>query len=151
MPVAEVWKQFLRDMPKGQPAPGDEGLDQTPTWGRTYWGGAMFCLLADVQIRERTHNRKGLQDALRGVLAHGDITEDWEIEKTLELGDKATGTTVLQDLYKKMRDQHPPVDLDQLWQKLGLEFKSGHITFNEKAPEAAIRKAITATKTATDR
>ena len=38
------------------------------TWGRTYWGGAMFCLMADVRIREQTHNRKGLQDALRGIL-----------------------------------------------------------------------------------
>ena len=24
------------------------------TWGRTYWGGAMFCLLADVRIRRET-------------------------------------------------------------------------------------------------
>ncbi len=152
MPAEEMWRQFIVDMPKGQPQPGDRGLDNTHTWGNTYWGGAIFCLMADVQIRERTHNRKGLQRALRGVLSGGgDITEDWEIEKALKMGDKATGTTVLQDLYKQMRDQHPPVDLDQLWQKLGLEFKSGHITFNEKAPEAAIRKAITATNTATDR
>jgi len=150
MPAEEMWRQFIIDMPKGQPQSGDRGLDNTHTWANTYWGGAMFCLLADVQIRERTHNRKGLQDALRGVLAHGDITEDWEIEKTLELGDKATGTTVLQDLYKKMRDQHPPVDLDQLWQKLGLELNDRHVTLIEKAPESGIRKAITAPATAAD-
>ena len=42
---------------------GGFGLDNTHTWGRTYWGGAMFCLLADVEIRRRTHNRRGLQDA----------------------------------------------------------------------------------------
>jgi hypothetical protein len=142
--ATDVWKDFIRNMPKGQPAFGDEGLDNTPTWGRTYWGGALFCLVADVQIRQHTHNRKGLQDALRAILnSGGDITEDWEIEKALARGDKATGTTVLQTLYKEMRDKPAPVDLDSLWQKLGLELKDGKVIFNDKAVDAPIRQAIT--------
>jgi hypothetical protein len=145
MPLNELWQTFIRDMPKGEPANGDEGLDNTHTWGRTYWGGAIFCLLADVRIRERTGNRKGLQDALRGILnGGGNINEDWEIEKALALGDKATGTTVLRSLYKEMRDKPAPADLDQLWKKLGVEWKDGSLNYNDKAPEASIRKAITA-------
>ena len=46
------------------PSPATRASTSTHTWGRTYWGGAQFCLLADVTIREQTHNRKGLQDAL---------------------------------------------------------------------------------------
>jgi hypothetical protein len=42
---------------RGEPGPGDGGLDDTDSWGRTYWGGALFCLLADVRFRERTGNR----------------------------------------------------------------------------------------------
>jgi len=145
MSLNEFWRTFIRDMPKGQPAPGDEGLDNTHTWGRTYWGGALFCLVADVTIRERTSNRKSLQDALRGVLnGGGEISKDWEIERTLALGDKATGTHVLRDLYRQMRDKPSPVDLDQLWKKLGVELKEGAVSFNDKAPQAAIRKAIAA-------
>ncbi|MCZ6487800.1 MAG: hypothetical protein O6703_06455, partial [Gammaproteobacteria bacterium] len=34
-----VWHGFLKRMPQGLPVAGDEGLDYTPTWGRTYWGG----------------------------------------------------------------------------------------------------------------
>ena len=49
-----VWAEQLRSMPIGLPGPGDEGLDHTHTWGRTYWGGALFCLLADVEIRKKT-------------------------------------------------------------------------------------------------
>ncbi|MFL6839330.1 MAG: hypothetical protein ACJ8FZ_18800, partial [Bradyrhizobium sp.] len=49
----EIWQAMMRDMPKGLPQAGDEGLDNTATWGRKYWGGAMFCLLADVEIRKR--------------------------------------------------------------------------------------------------
>ena len=145
LPAAAVWKEFARNMPQGQPAYGDHGLNNTHTWGRTYWGGALFCLVADVRIREKTHNRKGLQDALRAISnSGGNITEDWEIEKTLTLGDKGTGTTVLRELYGEMRDKPSPVDLDALWQKLGVELKGGNVIFNDNAVDASIRKAITA-------
>jgi hypothetical protein len=151
MSVDEVWRTFVRDMPKGQPESGDQGLDHTHTWGRTYWGGALFCLVADVRIREHTKNRKGLEDALRGINnAGGNISEDWDIEKALALGDKATATTVLRDLYKEMRDKPAPVDLDQLWTKLGIAMKDGSVSFNDKAPEANIRKAITPQPVATN-
>ena len=143
--AAKMWGDVIRDMPQGEPQAGDEGLDHTPTWGRTYWGGAMFCLLADVRIREQTHNRKGLQDALRGIMnAGGVITEDWPIERALATGDKATGTTVLIDLYHEMRDRPETIDLAGMWQKLGIERKpDGSITFNSHAPMADIRDAIT--------
>jgi hypothetical protein len=150
MAVKEVWGTFVRDMPKGEPGPDDHGLDNTHTWGRTYWGGAIFCLLADVRIRERTKNRKGLEDALRGINhGGGNINEDWDIQKTLAMGDKATGTTVLRDLYQAMRDKSAPVDLDQLWTKLGIAMKDGAVAFNDKAPEANIRRAITSAPVST--
>jgi hypothetical protein len=143
--AAKMWSDVIRDMPQGEPQSGDEGLDHTHTWGRTYWGGAMFCLLADVRIREQTHNRKGLQDALRGIMnAGGVITQDWPIERAFAEGDKATGTTVLMDLYREMRDHPAPVDLASIWQKLGLQRKSnGSVEFNSRAPLADVREAIT--------
>ena len=145
--VNELWREFIRDMPKGEPEAGDEGLDNTHTWGRTYWGGALFCLVADVDIRERTHNRKGLQDALRAIVDHGGlITQDWEIEEAFSAGDKGTGTGVLMELYKQMRDKPAPVDLAKLWSKLGLELKDGNVVTNDSAPGAAIRRAITAAR-----
>src|SRR5438309_8154452 len=144
MSVSEVWKQFASDMPNGQPADNDEGLDNTHTWGRTYWGGAMFCLIADVHIREATHNQRGLQDALRAILNHdGTIANDWPIENALKVGDKATGTTVLADLYRTMKDKPSRMDLENLWKKLGVSVQNGSVEFDDRAPEAKIRKAIT--------
>jgi hypothetical protein len=142
--VAKMWSDVIRDMPKGEPATDDQGLDRTHTWGRTYWGGALFCLVADVQIRERTNNRKGLQDALRGVLqAGGTITQEWDIERAFTAGDKATGTTVLHDLYREMRDKPYVVDLPALWKKLGLRRSpDGSIEFIPDAPLADVREAI---------
>ncbi|HLK53532.1 MAG TPA: hypothetical protein VKU42_08740 [Candidatus Angelobacter sp.] len=149
LPVAEVWRSFVHDMPKGEPGSGDQGLDNTHTWGRTYWGGGLFCLVADVRIREHTKNRMGLEDALFGILqSGGTINDDWDIEKALTMADKATGTTVMRDLYHETKDKPAPVDLEQLWQKLGIEMKDGSIVFNDKAPEADIRKAITTARPA---
>jgi len=140
-----MWHDVVRDMPQGQPEAGDKGLDHTPTWGRTYWGGAMFCLVADVHIREQTHNQKGLQDALRGILAAGgNITQDWDIERALAAGDKATGTTVLANLYKEMRDKPDSVDLAAMWKQLGISREAnGAIKFDSNAPLANVRTAIT--------
>ena len=143
--VEQMWRDVVRDMPQGEPEAGDKGLDHTPTWGRTYWGGAMFCLLADVRIRRQTHNKKGLQDALRGILsAGGTVTVDWPLEQALAAGDKATSTTVLVDLYHEMRDQPVQVDLPDLWKQLGIvPAPDGSIRFDSTAPLANVRAAIT--------
>jgi len=140
----QIWGDMVRDMPQGQPSKGDKGLDYTHTWGRTYWGGAIFCLLADVQIRERTHNQKGLEDALRAVLAEGNIQSEWPLERAIAMGDKATGVPVLHELYEQMKATPVTVDLDSLWKKLGVKVVNGQVAFDDNAPLAGVRKAITA-------
>jgi predicted metalloprotease with PDZ domain len=130
-------------MPRGLPQAGDAGLDHTHTWGRTYWGGAMFCLLADVEIHRRTHNARGLQDALRAILvASGGLSADWPIARVLATGDAAVGVPVLQELYARYRDAAPAPDLAQLWKDLGVESADGTVHLNEAAPLADIRRAI---------
>ena len=145
MEPAEMWRDLVRDMPKGEPRAGDKGLDHTHTWGRTYWGGALYCLRADVEIRRQTQNAKGLQDALRGILdAGGDIREDWELRKALETGDRTTGTHVLMNLYEEMKDKPVEVELDSLWKQLGVKAENGKVTLVDDAPLAGVRRAITA-------
>lgn len=140
----KIWADMVRDMPNGDPEPGDQGLDQTHTWGRTYWGGAQFCLMADVTIRRETQNRKGLQDALRGLVdAGGTIDKEWPLEKALAVADEATGTQVLMNQYKQMSDAPLKVDLGGLWKSLGVESAGGEVRFNDAARDAAIREAIT--------
>ncbi|HEY4367680.1 MAG TPA: hypothetical protein VGN07_10655 [Steroidobacteraceae bacterium] len=142
-PANEVWGEFVEQMPKGLPQAGDAGLDRTHTWGRTYWGGALFCLLADVEIRKRTHDRFGLQDALRAVVNAGGVnTEDWELEKALKIGDAAVGVPVLEELYEKLRAAPGNIDLDRLWRDLGIRVDGKTVSFDDKAPLASARKAI---------
>jgi hypothetical protein len=80
----KVWGDMVDAMPQGLPKPNDRGLDFTHTWGRTYWGGALYCLLADVEIRKRTGNRMGLEDAVRGIQkSGGSIEVEWPLERAL--------------------------------------------------------------------
>ncbi|HWH46830.1 MAG TPA: hypothetical protein VN664_03445 [Burkholderiales bacterium] len=140
--AAEIWRDMVRDMPKGLPAAGDRGLDNTHTWGRTYWGGAMFFLLADVGIRERTGNRAGLQHALRAMLdARG---KPIGLRELFAIGDRATGTNVLADLYDKMSSTPVTPDLEDLWRRLGVQRIDDGVRFDEAAPLAQVCKAITA-------
>ena len=142
--VTEVWKEMLDGMGKGEPAAGDRGLDQTHTWGRTYWGGALFSLVADVEIRKATANHKSLQDALRAIVEAGaTIDTERPLIAVLRIGDQATGTTVLEDLYAGWKDNPIPVDLDHLWLDLGVQPGPQGITFDDNAPLANIRRSMT--------
>ncbi len=140
----KIWGDMVRDMHQGEPAAGDEGMDQTHTWGRTYWGGAMFCLVADVEIRKATKNRKGLQDALRAIVAAGGtIDHDWTLPQALAIGDKATKTHVLTSQYDEWKDKPVTVDLPKLWNELGIQTGPDGIEFVNSAPLAKVREAIT--------
>jgi hypothetical protein len=143
--ISDVWAEYRHSMPLGLPHAGEGGMDQTPTWGRTYWGGALFCLQADVGLRQRTGNRVGLQTALRAILNQtGGYAADRDIDEVLRIGDEATGTQVLQDLYRENRATALTPDLELLWTRLGVPNDPKSAAFDDHAPLAAIRIAITA-------
>jgi hypothetical protein len=140
----EIWRWLLWGIPRGLEAVQDRGLDGSSSWAATYWGGAAFCFLADVEIRERTGNRESLDDALRGIVrAGGNVAASWTLARALETGDRAAGVTVLSGLYAKMAWAGPAVDLPRLWKRLGVSSSGGRIVFDDTAPLAAVRKGIT--------
>jgi hypothetical protein len=148
-PVTDVWSEFLRSMPVGLPKPGEGGLDQTHTWARTYWGGALFCLQADVSIREQSGNRYSLRDALVAILentggyAGPGAPRGVDINEVFRIGDRATHTTVLTDLYARAKESPDAPDLAALWQRLGVGGNRSRVEFDDKAPLATIRANIT--------
>lgn len=139
------WRELLTETPQGLPQSGDRGLDNTPTWGRTYWGGAIYCLLADIEIRKRTDNRLGLEHALRAInRAGGSLDVGWTLESTLRIGDEAVGVPVLSELYERYRESPVAPDLAHVWADLGVRLGEDGIVYDEEAPGAPIRRALTA-------
>jgi predicted metalloprotease with PDZ domain len=98
-----------------------------------------------VAIRERTKGKSSLPDALRAIVASGgSIAERWPVEKVIEIGDRATGTTVLRETYDSLARHPTPVDLPTLWSRLGVTVRGeDSVTFDDAADLAWVRKAIT--------
>lgn len=140
----EVWRWAVESMSKGQPGPDDQGLDHTHTWGRTYWGGALFWLMAEITIYEKSRGQHLLKDALRAInRASGGNTAFWSVERLTAVGDAAVGVDALTSLYDAMKDRAVHVDLDGSLKRLGVSEVDGTIRFDDNAPLATLRRLIT--------
>jgi hypothetical protein len=141
----ELWRSLLRGLPKGLPNDSDGGLDGSPRWGRTYWGGALFCLLVDIELRARTHNRLSLDSAARAILlGGGDTSVRWTVEQTLATADAALDRPSLTALYAEHAALPVRVDLDALFNRLGVRLVGERVLFDEGAELAHVRRAIAA-------
>lgn len=137
-----AWHDFVRDLPQGL---GPVGLDHDGSWAATYWGGALWCLLADLRAREATGNQRGLRDAVvaiareTGGMGPGGVHDLGEV---LAIGDRAVGAPALTDTWRALADRRDPVDLDAIWKDLGVALAGDTVRFDDAAPDAAIRRAI---------
>ena len=143
-PSEDIWKWLLWGLPKGLAGIEKRGVERARGWDATYWGGALYCFLADVEIRQRTENKKSLDDALRGIVkAGGDVRMSWPLERALKTGDEAVGVPVLEELHGKMSNAPVKVDLPDLFRRLGVSATKDSVTYDDTAPLAAIRRGIT--------
>jgi hypothetical protein len=148
IPPEEALSHLYRRMPFGLPARGGPGLDGSTSWGRVYWGGALFCLLADVAIRERTAGKMSLDDALRAVVAAGGhVGARWPVSRVIAVADAATGVPVFAELYAEYGHQCGAIDLAATWRSLGVLPDGLSVRFDDSAPKAWIRRAIVALPT----
>jgi len=63
--------------------------------------------------------------------------------RVLKIGDHATGTNVLEELYAQWSETPIYVDLPALWAQLGIAASQNTVRFDSNAPLAAVRAAIT--------
>jgi hypothetical protein len=143
-PDAELWREFLRNMPRGLDAMTRRGLEQPVEFSDTYWGGGLFCLLADVEARRASGGSFGLEDGLRAVLAQGgDASQVWSLAHALEVADGRLGRPVLAPLAAAHANHGAPVDLPGLFRNLGVSLDArGEVRFDDGAPLAFVRRAL---------
>lgn len=141
--ASTMWHELMVGLPKGQPGRSPDGLDDDHAWGRTYWGGAGYWLLADLRIRERTAGRHTLDDVLRAVLTSGgDGSTTWPLAKVLAMGSTVTGVDVLANLHHELGLAPVNVDYGAWWIRLGLKQEAGGLVLDDAAPLSAMRRAI---------
>ncbi len=138
-----AWRGFMADMPRGLGALTGRGLSSARGRVGVYWGGALFALLADVDIRRRTGGAKTLGDCLRGILrAGGNAAERWTVARMLAACDAATGTDTMARLARQHVARGAPLNLDKLWRDLGLSLTPDGVRYDDDAPLARYRRAI---------
>jgi predicted metalloprotease with PDZ domain len=140
MTEAELWAHFVREMPRGLRKEGEAAsLEKRDDIDSTYWGGALFALLADVRIRQETRGVRSLDDVMRAVLAReGNATHTARVADFVRSGDETTGTHVLAALYDSWALRGQNVDLELLWRDLGVDGRTGE----PLAGDSTVRQAI---------
>ena len=116
----EVWREWISMMPRGLNAMAESGL-QNGGRGGTYWGGALFVLMAEIESLQASGGKIGFSDCLRKVLADGgDVTVKWQTRRLLGACDALLGKPAILPL----ADQHIPkgtaMTLENLWRRLGV-------------------------------
>lgn len=137
------WAEVIRDMPRGVRLCETAGLENFDGDIRSvYWGGAVVTLLADVEAR-RTNAERGLEQALRAVLAQGyDARRVVPVKEAIRLVDAAFGRPILAPLAAAYADHGSPVPLDAVLADLGVERRGNEVRLHDDAPLAAARRAI---------
>ncbi len=152
MTEAELWTHFVREMPRGLRRDGDPpDLEDRDDIDSTYWGGALFALVADVRSRAATGGARSLDTVVRLVrLRQGPATMSARVADFLRTAAEATGTREVTDVYESWAVHGENLDLDALWARLGVggveeaRTQGQTVTLHDDAPLAAVRRAIAA-------
>lgn len=138
-----LWQEMARDLPQGLDALTRTGLEHARGYTGRYWGGALFCLAADVTARLQSGGRFGLEDGLRRVRrAGGQASEVWSLSDVLREADGAFTSPVLEPLARRYAKRPADFDLDRLLGDLGVERTSDGIVLRDDARLAWVRKVI---------
>lgn len=143
----EVWADLIKNTPKGQARSENDPLKGSRRIDRIYWGGAIFCLVADVELRKRSKNKIGLQHILSYVARSGEnIYSDDDPRDALLRASGSPELKASSDLLVKLYDQFSSgmvvPNLSALFDYLGVSGVRSSVVFDDRAPGAAIRKAI---------
>lgn len=137
-----VWAEFARGMPRGIEAMTRLGMRRAG-FGAIYWGGAMFALITDIEMRKRTDGQRGIEDCLRAVRRDGGTGDRrWTTEEFIAACDRAIGGSVMAQNAQVYYLDGGPVDLDKLWADLGVVQQGERFVLRGNAPLARIRDAI---------
>lgn len=140
--VESLWAEFAQEMPRGVDAIEREGLANTRRG--IYWGGAIVMLLADIEMRERSAGKRGLEDCLRSILHEGgDATRLVGVDWMAEACDRADGGDTMRRLVQRHAWSRQAVDLAEIWHRLGVtRGEDGQVKLDDGAPLAWVRRSI---------
>ncbi|HEX5123681.1 MAG TPA: hypothetical protein VFV97_10590 [Rhodanobacteraceae bacterium] len=148
---AEAWEQIDYGFARGRGATGAHDVPlgasgERPNFMRIYWSGTAYWLEVDTELRRTSGNKLDIDEALRRF---DDCClpsyRAWEPAEFVAKLDALLGTDVFRKHFEAYATRRDFPDLKPLYAKLGLVRGAGDtLTFDEAAPDAAVRRAIMA-------
>lgn len=149
----EGWQALLEAFERGRRggagmtlAQTSEKMHETHAYQRVYWGGAAVALLADVELRLRTHGAVGLDDAIKELRrCCGDAEHTWSAQALLEHLDAWHGRPLFTEIAQQVLHQDGFPDVEAAMARLGVRTTpGGEVRLDDDHPAAAFRRAIMA-------
>ncbi|MCP5367891.1 MAG: hypothetical protein H6906_10295 [Hyphomicrobiales bacterium] len=139
---AQMWHEFVTNMPRSARLIEATGLASSGFRGM-YYGGAILMLLADVEVRRASRGQRGLEDCFRGLQrVDGNAARRTTLAALVAACDRELGAPVMKAVVDRYGYAANPVDLDGLWQQLGVVRDGDAVTLDDGAPWAWVRRAL---------
>ena len=149
-----MWQKLLDGFNRGRQQSEFDGIplakvsDNMPgnrAFMRTYWSGAWYFLAADVQLRQQSSGRFGLDDALDALnLCCAD--ERMSAPAIARKLDSENRIVLFEPLFGQARQSLTLPDFESLYASLGINIDNGIARLQTEGPGAKLRKGITAPK-----
>ncbi|MEX1367855.1 MAG: hypothetical protein AB1Z98_32300 [Nannocystaceae bacterium] len=122
-----------------------EAMHETHAYQRVYWGGASVALLADVKMRLRADDGRGLDDAMQHLRqCCGDAQHLWKAQDLLERLDAWYGRPLFTETAATVLAGRELPDVAAAMAQLGVQVRDGQVTLDDAHPGATARRAIMA-------
>ena len=138
-----LWEYLVRQLPRGLEAMTRTGLRQARGIDAVYWGGGLYLLALDLEVRRRSNGRVRLSDALRGLLESG-IDSGSRVHTLDELLDSfdATLGEPAAEFRRRFVDRAGSFDLDAFLAELGVTWHDGELVLDDSASGAQWRRSL---------
>ena len=152
--AAQAWQHLGDGFADGAHAPGNDTLEQASSsmgtshaFRRVYWSGAAYWLSVDMELRRTSRGKRDLDTALsRFRDCCLPAYREWKPEDFVAKLDALTGARLFSQRYREFARATRFPDWQGLFARLGVRRSGDTVAFDDAAPDAAIRAAITAAR-----
>lgn len=139
----QAWQKLYDGFQRGTQRMGGEVLRDSDAIMQIYWGGAAFVLLADVELRQRSHGQHSMASLLHELRSCcGKDMGPWSAKALLSKLETLSGETMLMDLYRQQVVSRSFPAVYPVLARLGVKVRNGQVWLDDSAPLAHLRKAI---------
>jgi hypothetical protein len=147
----QAWDRLNEGFARGAKMQGDDTLEQAAmqmhskhAYQRIYWAGAAFWLTVDRDLRRDSHGKLGLDTALaRFRDCCLPAYTEWRPEDFVARLDQLAGTRIIATHYREFAAMRIFPEWKNIYADMGIRDDGTRLHFDDQAPDAAIRDAIT--------